>query len=236
MIRPATTATRARACVLEAHSLAATIDAALDDTDLAGYPTRSAGAGDTGTATVELACDQCGEPQPCRTHRLDLTSDPGDKHELGHLSTKNTSLTESTALTGDRARQDLEALHEHVRLAIHHLRRAAKISVARGTIRLNEKAVTNRIHEATKEIWCENCTKIGQRNIRLTGSELCEFCDDHRKKWKRPPSKRIWECRNARGGSIYPNDIQRIYREEALEADRKKDEQKREAKSHRKAS
>lgn len=243
MTSRATTANRARTLVLDATALAATIDAALDDSDLAGYPSSTPGAASQGSAApLNDRCDDCGGPLPCRTHRLrshlraDPRTGPDSTHELGHLSTTNSSLTERGALSTDRARRELDELHEHVRIAAHHLARATKISIARGTARLDKTTVSQRLIDIDRDVWCTNCLRHDMRNPRADKGTLCEFCAGYRARWGRLPSGRVFACRDGRGGRIYENDIIRIHAEDDREADDRRREEKRLAKAAQRAA
>lgn len=203
----------ARQVALDATVLSVTIDQALRELDaaLAGYPTSASGAPPNSAQAVGL------DAGPCVAVTCGLWPCPG--HEGDGSSTS----VESAALVTDRARVVLEELHENLRLAAHHVRRAAAISQAWGTARLDKSTVASMLVAIDAGLWCENCARHGQRNTRDEGHKLCQFCRKFRAQYGRLPSKRIFKVRDARGGKIYEQDVKRIHAAQDEEAAARKE-------------
>lgn len=182
----APTVRRTEATLKEATILATTITDALTalDNGLAGWPTSTPGA------------------SPATTN----PDQPPDNDE--HTPS---TIVERTALTPDIARQDLDALQAHIRVAHHHTRRAALLSQKWGFRGLDRTTVTARLTAIDEGIWCVHCSQFpGQKNIKETARDLCSYCSGFRAKRKMLPPRAIFTCRDSRGGIIYEHDVIRI--------------------------
>jgi hypothetical protein len=174
---------RARAALTDATVTATYIDAAMNALRDArgGYPSSTPGAGPSSSIT---------------------THDPDGDTTL--------TATERQATTPDPAANDLRRLIEAVRQAQHHQAIAATIAARWGAPALSDSDVATRLATIDQGIWCNNCARHGQRNPRREGKAQCEFCLSFKQSFGLAASKAIWDARDARGGRIYVQDIERI--------------------------
>lgn len=192
---------RARIALVDATTIATLIDTALRSMhdNLAGYPTSTPGAapstpGQPPTYSGRCQENDCPHPRPCPDHDgpIALTQ------------------PERLALIGNPAANDMEQLAADMALAATVLARAARIAVRWGMPPVNGETVTQRLATIDAGIWCNNCARHGQRNPRRDGKTECGFCASFRADYGLPASAAIWQARDARGGRIYVQDIERI--------------------------
>jgi hypothetical protein len=191
------TGDQARQLFADARVIAMEIDAALESlvVGLAGWPAKTPGASpDAARELVECGVGGCERWRPCEVHSPKVT------------------LTGPEALAdqGDQARDDLEALTEHVRQLAHHARAAARLTHKWAWSSPSESMVRDALSAIDGDIWCEHCVRFGEHNPREETRKLCTFCRQFARDWKRRPPREIWAARNARNGRIDVTTIERI--------------------------
>lgn len=196
---------QARTALTNTQIVAIEIDAALIALDqaLAGWPEQTPGA-----SAVEAA-----PPRPC-THGECTHIRPCPVHEADDLAPVKLTGPERAAQQGDRARVDLDALLEHVRLLAHHARAAADI-----THLWSQAAVTSsEVAERLDQIWCRNCLRHNVHNVRDENHADCKACRTFRARWKRDAPKAIIDARG-RGRNLTELDEKRILDRDRRERD-----------------
>jgi len=170
---------------LNAHVVATHIDAAVTNMKQArgGYPTTSVGA-----------------------------SPPSGTGPHGDDSDVELTRTEANALTLDRAARDLAEFTRRLNTVATDLDRLAAIAERWAMPALDESTVKRRLAAVTADagLWCTNCTRHGRREPRIEGRTECRFCADFRRDYGLAPPKAIIDIRDARGGRINVQDIERI--------------------------
>lgn len=166
-----------------------------------GYPTSTPGAAPAGPSTPPTYNGPCQEPgceqleRPCPDHDTPV------------------NLTGPERLASnkpDPAAADLARLAKDMAAANVLLARCARIVIRWGIPAINDQTVTQRLAAIDEGIWCRNCTRHGQHNPRREEHTECAFCAAFRADYGLPASKAIWDARDARGGRIYVQDIERI--------------------------
>lgn len=192
----------ARINLVDATTIAALIDAALRSLhdNLGGYPTSTPGAAPLAAGLVTTYAGLCQEPgceypaRPCPDHDTPV----------------NLTQPERLALAGNPAAADMKQLAHDLAAAQVLLARAARLAVRWGMAAVSSETVTQRLTTIDQGIWCTNCARHGQRNPRGHERTECDFCASFRLDYGLPASKAIWQARDARGGKIYVQDIERI--------------------------
>lgn len=180
----------ARAIYADTHTVTAQLDAALRSLEdsMAGYPSTTPGAA---PSTSRAAIDP-----------LDAIDGPV------HLTS-----TERLAMSTDRAQRDLEALRVALIAAHRHLASAAVITLRWGSVRVDDTTVTKRLAGAVTAdhgIWCRNCSRHGVKEPRAEGKSECRFCADFRRTYGIDAPQAVHDVRQARGGRLFVQDIERI--------------------------
>lgn len=199
-----TTVTNTRTLVTDANVIASLVEAALYklDRERGGYPTSSVGA-----APVEAAgATQCGH--------LDEHGDPDCTHtrpcpDHDDEPGPDTS-TERLALQTDRAARAEAALHKAIKKAATYAAVAARLATEWGNDGLDKTAVKERLAAIDSELWCRNCIRYGQKNVRDGQHTECSFCRSFRADFGLSPDAAIFQARDARGGRIDWGTIERI--------------------------
>lgn len=196
---------QARAGYANAHLVALEIDAALVAIDqaMAGWPEQTPGASNVEAAPARPCTrDDCTHIRPCPVHDVD------------ELDPVKLTGPERGAQQGDRARTDLVALVEHVRLLAHHAARAADI-----THHWSKAAITTaEVAERLDQIWCRNCLRHNVHNVRDESHADCKACRTFRARWKRDAPKAIIDARG-RGRNLTELDEKRILDRDRRERD-----------------
>ena len=193
----------ARSNLIDASTVSALAVAALASIhdSLGGYPASTPGAAPAGPAIIPTYNGLCQEPgcehlvRPCPEHDTPVTLTGPER------------LASSKA---DPAAADLARLAKDLAAANVLLARCARIMVRWGIPPVNDQSVSQRLAAIDEGIWCRNCTRHGQHNPRREEHTLCGFCGAFQADYGLPASKAIWDARDARGGRIYVQDIERI--------------------------
>jgi len=193
----------ARINLIDATTISTLATAALTsiNNSLGGYPASTPGAAPAGPTHPPTYNGPCQEPdchhtvRPCPDHDTPVTLTGPER-----MATSNP----------DPAATDLAQLTSDLAAANILLARAARIMVRWGIPTINDQTVTRRLAAIDEGIWCRNCTRHGQHNPRRDEHTECSFCGAYRTDYGLPASKAIWDARDARGGRIYVQDIERI--------------------------
>lgn len=187
--RKSTIALRADALLLDATTLAALIQPAVDAilTAANGWPTSTPGANPKSTVAPTVI-------------RYD-----GDGNPIDDSYTS----TERAALNGDPALRDRKALEKAIKAAGVELERAAILARKWATPALSDHTIAKRLAAVDAGIWCDNCSAHGHKNPRRESGRLCEFCAGFQSDWKCPAPKDVLDLRVAKG-RLYESDIRRI--------------------------
>ena len=181
-------------------ALATTALASINDS-MGGYPTSTPGAAPASTSMPPIYNGPCQEPgceelvRPCPDHDTPVTLTGPERM----ASTKP-----------DPAAADLARLKKDLAAANVLLARCARIMVRWGLPAINDQTVAQRLAAIDEGIWCKNCTRHGQHNPRRENYVDCSFCGAFLADYGLPASRAIWDARDARGGRIYVQDIERI--------------------------
>lgn len=207
-------ANQARAALLDAAVIAATIDAALGalEVGLGGFPTSTPGAGPSSPQT------DAGEPDVVP----ELAGD-----ECGHQPAETSTPVEISAAQFDKARADQAVLLKSLDTASRQLARAAGVCHRWAFAGVDATTVTARLVSIDQDIWCQHCSTFGRHEPRKDGYLKCDWCQTFTERYKRPPPKEIWDARDARGGRLDLTTISRILAQ--LRAERKAAEALRKA-------
>lgn len=181
-------------------ALATTALASIHDS-LGGYPASTPGAAPAAASLPptfnglcqERGCEHLTRPCPDHDTPVNLTG----PERLAAAKT-------------DPAAADLARLEKDLAAASVLLARCARIMVRWGIPAINDQTVSQRLAAIDEGIWCKNCTRHGQHNPRRSEHTLCSFCGAFLADYGLPASKAIWDARDARGGRIYVQDIERI--------------------------
>lgn len=218
-MNPQATIRRAEHALTDATTISVTIAAALTNLDLAlaGWPTSTPGASPLQAGPAAPCRDeQCTNIRPCPVHDdepVELTS------------------TERLANDTDRARRQLDYLHDHIRKAEHHLAQAAAISHRWAWHGIDQTTVKARLTAIDASIWCENCSKFGRHEPREQGRKECRDCANFRRDYKRTMTKPFWDAKDARNGRLDVGTIERILKRVKAEEKLKQQQQKAEQKA-----
>ena len=195
------TADQARTILTDATVLATYIDAAMQTLHdhRGGYPTSTPGAAPATPAPTpeyEGPCTEpnCTTPRPCPNHDTDITL----------------TQPERDANTHDQAAIDATNLAEHLRLAAHHTRNAANIAARWGHPASTTTTIAQQLAAIDQSIWCRNCSRHGHKEPRRERKTECAFCAVFRQDYGLDAPKTILDARDARGGRLYVQDIERI--------------------------
>lgn len=166
-----------------------------------GYSATVPGAApSTGLAPIlEGPCPECGTAvRPCADHDAAVS--------LTH--------PERLAMSGDPAAAALAALGKAIHAASVELRRARNIVERWGLPPVNADTVARKLAAAPaafdRDLWCRNCSRYGHHNPRREEKTECEFCSSFRLDYGVAAPARVLKARDARGGRIYRQDIERI--------------------------
>lgn len=209
---------QARQIYLDAYTLAGLIDDATHNLDLglAGWPTSTPGASPAAAGELrECPRKDCNESVPCPVHDKDETADTFGpvETEWGHQPAEKTTATERLATTRDKAADDLQAITEAIRKAVHHTAIAATIANQWAHAGIDETTVKARLVAIDAEIWCANCVRYGRHEPRAKDRTECDFCSAFRQQRKRGAPKEIWDARDARNGRLDETTISRILKQ-----------------------
>ena len=192
------TADQARTILTDATVLATSIDAALRTLadSRGGFPASTPGAAPaTGGAPLPDISGPCREPgcehaRPCPDHDTAV----------------RLTATEAGAAGNDEAGQATARLLEHMRIAAHHVAKAATLASRWGNPALDATAVAKRLKEIDRSVWCHNCAKHGHNNPRRDGRTECRECAEFRTTYGCDRTKAIID-RVARGIALRPDFI-----------------------------
>lgn len=120
-------------------------------------------------------------------------------------------------ITTDPCRADLDHLHESMRLAEHHTRRAAMIAMKYAIPRLDKTTVARRLAASDATAWCTNHLAHGMAEPRRDGGSTCAYCADFKVQWQTYPPAKVLDFR-ARGVKLDAIKIARMIAETRTEA------------------
>ncbi len=192
------TADQARTILTDATVLVTSIDAALRTLadSRGGFPASTPGAAPaTGGAPLPDISGPCREPgcehaRPCPDHDTAV----------------RLTATEAGAAGNDEAGQATARLLEHMRIAAHHVAKAATLASRWGNPALDATAVAKRLQEIDRSIWCHNCAKHGHNSPREHERTECTPCREFRKVYGVHRNKAIID-RVTRGMALRPDFI-----------------------------
>lgn len=189
MARKSTIALRVDALMLDATTLTALIDPAIEAIAVAtaGWPSSTPGANPDSPASPSVI-------------RFDADGNPiNDSY----------TATERAALHRDPASVDRKALEKAVKAAGVQLRLAAILAQKWAQPALNDHTIEKRLAAVDAGIWCDNCSKHGHKNPRRQDGRQCEFCAGFQSDWKQPAPKEVLDLKSIKG-RLYESDIRRI--------------------------
>lgn len=192
------TTDQARTILTDATVLATSIDAAMRTLadSRGGFPASTPGAAPaTGGGPLPDISGPCREPG-CEHTR------PCTEHDTAVRLTA----TEAGAAGYDEASQATTRLLEHMRIAAHHVARAATLASRWGNPALDATAVAKRLQDIDQAVWCHNCAKHGHNNVRQDGRTECRECADFRRTWGVARTRTIID-RVTRGIPLRPDFI-----------------------------
>jgi len=194
-------ADQTRTILTDATVLATYADTALQalHDSRGGYPNSTPGAAPATPAPLPDISGPCREPgcimlRPC----------------LDHDTPIRLTQPERDASANDQAATDHAKLTEHIRKAAHHARAAANIAARWANPATDTTTVAQQLAAIDQGIWCRNCSRHGHKEPRREGKTECAFCAGFRQDYGRDADRAILDARDARGGRLYVQDIERI--------------------------